>query len=133
MTEMEREMATMFEATVRAAIHTSGLSYTQLSKEAKVDGTAIGRFMSGERGLNSETLGRILDTLGCTLTPVINRFAPKPVGRPRKQVYRGKSWDVDIEKLKGEFVVTQQNEVYEIEEEEDSSKAQDESKPELPS
>ena len=77
-------MATTFEAAVRAAIQASGLSYTQLAKEAKVDGTAIGRFMNGERGLNSETLGRILDKLGCTLTPVINPFAPKPVGRPRK-------------------------------------------------
>ena len=45
---------------------------------------AIGRFMNRDRGLNSETLGRILDKLGCTLTPVINRYAPKPVGRPRK-------------------------------------------------
>ncbi len=77
-------MATMFEEAVRAAIQVSGLTYTQLSKEAKVDGTSLGRFMTGERGLNSETLGRILDKLGCTLTPVINRFAPKPVGRPRK-------------------------------------------------
>jgi ribosome-binding protein aMBF1 (putative translation factor) len=53
MTEMEIEMATMFEAAVRAAIQASGLSYTQLAKEAKVDGTAIGRFMNGERGLNT--------------------------------------------------------------------------------
>jgi hypothetical protein len=77
-------MATMFEQAVRAAIQVSGITYTQLAKEAKVDGTSLGRFMSGERGLNSETLGRILDTLGCTLTAPINRFAPKPVGRPRK-------------------------------------------------
>ena len=77
-------MATMFEEAVRAAIQVSGITYTQLSKEAKVDGTSLGRFMSGERGLNSETLGRILDTLGCTLTAPINRYAPKPVGRPRK-------------------------------------------------
>jgi transcriptional regulator with XRE-family HTH domain len=81
---MEIEMATAFEEAVRAAIQASGLSYTQLAKEAKVDGSAIGRFMNRERGLNSETLGRILDKLGCTLTPVINRYAPKPVGRPRK-------------------------------------------------
>src|SRR4051812_6843271 len=84
LTETESEMATAFEEAVRAAIQASGLTYTQLSREAKVDGTAIGRFMNRERGLNSETLGRILDKLGCTLTPVINRFAPKPVGRPRK-------------------------------------------------
>jgi transcriptional regulator with XRE-family HTH domain len=81
---MRIEMATMFEEAVRAAIQVSGITYTQLAKEAKVDGTSLGRFMSGERGLNSETLGRILDTLGCTLTAPINRYAPKPVGRPRK-------------------------------------------------
>ena len=45
-------MATMFEEAVRAAIQVSGITYTQLAKDAKVDGTSLGRFMSGERGLN---------------------------------------------------------------------------------
>jgi transcriptional regulator with XRE-family HTH domain len=118
MTEMRIEMATMFEAAVRAAIQSSGLSYTQLAKEAKVDGTSLGRFMNGERGLNSETLGRILDTLGCTLTPVINRFAPKSVGRPRKCVYRGKVWEGHLdEEREGRFYLDPAGDVLEIKEE----------------
>ena len=39
-------MATAFEEAMRAAIQASGLTYTQLSKEANVDATAIGRFMT---------------------------------------------------------------------------------------
>lgn len=114
-------MATLFEQAVRAAIQASGISYSQLAKEAKVDGSAIGRFMSGDRGLNSDTLGRILDTLGCTVTAPINRFAPKPVGRPRKQVYHGKSWDVDLENLKGRIQITPEGGVFETLEEEEES------------
>ena len=111
-------MATMFEAAVRAAIQSSGLSYTQLAKEAKVDGTSLGRFMNGERGLNSETLGRILDTLGCTLTAPINRYAPKPVGRPRKYVSRGKVWDDEGVNREGNIYITKDGEVLEIKEDE---------------
>ena len=75
---------TMFEQAVRAAIHASGITYSQLAKEANVDPSQVGKFMAGKRGLTTETAGRILDTLGCTLTAPINRYAPKPVGRPRK-------------------------------------------------
>ena len=128
MTEMEIEMATAFEEAVRAAIQASGLSYTQLAKEAKVDGTSLGRFMNRERGLNSETLGRILDKLGCTLTPVINRFAPNPVGRPRKYVHRGKVWEGHLdEEREGRFYFDPNGDVLEIKEEEEDAPA-DESK-----
>ena len=75
---------TMFEQAVRAAIQASGITYSQLAKEANVDPSQVGKFMAGKRGLTTETVGRILDTLGCTLTAPINRYAPKPVGRPRK-------------------------------------------------
>ena len=81
---------TSFEQQVRGAIEVSGIAYSQLAKEANVDAGAVSRFMSGKRGLTSDTLGRILDTLGCTLGPPINRFAPKRVGRPRKIMIVGK-------------------------------------------
>jgi hypothetical protein len=46
----------------------------------------IGKFMRGERGLTLESVGKILDTLGCVLTVGKNRFASRPVGRPKKVV-----------------------------------------------
>ena len=54
-----------------------------------MSGSQVGRFMYGERGLSSETLGKILDTLDCSLNPPRNRFTPKPIGRPRKTIVRG--------------------------------------------
>lgn len=112
-------MATNFENQVRAAIEGSGLSYSRLAKEAKVDASQVGKFMAGKRGLNSETLGKILDTLGCTLGPPINRFAPKPMGRPRKYVYRGKVWDDEGVNREGTIYVTKDGEVLEIKEEDE--------------
>lgn len=74
---------TMFEQAVRSAVQASGITYSQLAKEANVDPSQVGKFMAGKRGLTTESVGRILDALGCTLTAPINRYAPKPVGRPR--------------------------------------------------
>jgi transcriptional regulator with XRE-family HTH domain len=80
---------TRFEQQVREVIEASGITYAQLAEEAGVSGSQVGRFMYGERGLNSETLGKILDTLDCSLNPPRNRFTPKPIGRPRKTIVRG--------------------------------------------
>lgn len=80
---------TRFEQQVREVIEASGITYAQLAEEAGVSGSQVGRFMYGERGLSSETLGKILDTLDCSLNPPRNRFTPKPIGRPRKTIVRG--------------------------------------------
>lgn len=109
---------TMFEQAVRAAIQASGITYSQLAKEANVDPSQVGKFMSGKRGLTTETVGRILDTLGCTLTAPINRYAPKPVGRPRKYVSRGKVWDDEGVNREGNIYITKDGEVLEIKEDE---------------
>ncbi len=77
---------TLFEMQVRAAITFSGISYKQLGKESGVHPAMIGKFMRGERGLTLESVGKILDTLGCVLTVGKNRFAPRPIGRPRKVI-----------------------------------------------
>jgi hypothetical protein len=37
-------------------------------------------------GLTVESMGKILDTLGCVLTVGKNRFALRPIGRPKKVV-----------------------------------------------
>jgi transcriptional regulator with XRE-family HTH domain len=108
---------TMFEQAVKAAIEASGVTYSQLAKEANVDPSQVGKFMAGKRGLTTETVGRILDALGCTLTAPINRYAPKPVGRPRKYVSRGKVWD-DEGVREGNIYVTKDGEVLEIKEDE---------------
>ena len=109
---------TMFEQAVRAAIQASGITYSQLAKEANVDPSQVGKFMAGKRGLTTETVGRILDTLGCTLTAPINRYAPKPVGRPRKYVSRGKVWDDEGVNREGNIYITKDGEVLEIKEDE---------------
>ena len=84
-------------------------------------GAAAGSIRKPEKVRKAETLGRILDTLGCTLTPVIHRFAPKPVGRPRKYVHIGKVWDDDMESREGNFYVTKDGDVLEVKEEDEPS------------
>src|SRR5436309_727584 len=78
-----------FEQQVRAAVEFSGWSYADLSKEAGVAASQIGRFMSGERGLSSEAMGKLLDSIGCTLsTPTKKRERQRKQGRHPKPVKR---------------------------------------------
>ena len=77
---------TVFEMQVRTVITLSRISYKQLGKESGVHPAMIGKFMRGERGLTLESVGKILDTLGCVLTVQGNRIASRPVGRPKKIV-----------------------------------------------
>jgi hypothetical protein len=79
---------TTFEMQVRAAITLCGISYKQLGKQSGVHPAMIGKFMRGERGLTVQSLGKILDSLGCVLIVGNNSFAsrPRPVGRPKKIV-----------------------------------------------
>jgi transcriptional regulator with XRE-family HTH domain len=65
----------------------SGISYKQLSKESGVDQSQIGKFMSGKRGLTLDTIGKIMDVLGCSLSLNVKIFSKKPIGRPKKVVF----------------------------------------------
>jgi transcriptional regulator with XRE-family HTH domain len=78
---------TKFELQIRALITLSGISYKQLSKESGVDQSQIGKFMSGKRGLTLDTVGKIMDVLGCSLSPNVKIFSKRPVGRPKKLVF----------------------------------------------
>lgn len=90
-------MASLFEQALRNVIQMSGISYVQLAKEANVDPSQIGKFMAGKRGLNVETVGKICDCIGTTLTPPFNRFRPKPTGRPPKILHVS---DIHLERRK---------------------------------
>jgi transcriptional regulator with XRE-family HTH domain len=96
---------TKFEMQVRRHIILSGISYKQLSKESGVDQSQIGKFMTGKRGLTLDTVGKIMDVLGCYLSPNVNIFPKRPVGRPKKLVFdriRMEAEPVDIEVHQGE-------------------------------
>jgi hypothetical protein len=58
-----------FLGRVRLVVRTSGLSYTRLGKLAKIHPTSLSRFMTGDVVLSGESLGRLLDVLGCRLGP----------------------------------------------------------------
>jgi transcriptional regulator with XRE-family HTH domain len=73
-----------FECVVQAYIESSCASYKQLSEEAGVHASQISKFMKGERGLSSLSIGRIVDALGCSLLPPTRKFQPPTVGRPKK-------------------------------------------------
>jgi transcriptional regulator with XRE-family HTH domain len=77
---------TRFEERVRWAVEMSKMSYSHLGKEANVHPAQIGKFMRGEISLTTESVGKILDALGCNLGPPLNRFEPKRTGRPPKQL-----------------------------------------------
>jgi hypothetical protein len=75
--------STTFERMVRSYINMTGASYADIAITASVHPSQISKFMKGERGLNSPSLGRILDALGCQLLPPTMRFKPVTVGRPK--------------------------------------------------
>ena len=58
---------------VRSAIRCCGRSQYRIAKEAGVDRGALSRFLTGERGLTSESLDRLTDYLGLALCPRADR------------------------------------------------------------
>jgi transcriptional regulator with XRE-family HTH domain len=77
---------------LRDAIHASGRSLNQLSKECGVDRSRLSRFVRGERNISFEAAMRICEALGITKIP--GRFSPParepeppapPVRRPGKK------------------------------------------------
>ena len=73
-----------FECMVKAYIESTGASYKQLGEQAGVHASQISKFMKGERGLSSLSIGRIVDALGCSLLPPTRKFQPPTVGRPKR-------------------------------------------------
>lgn len=57
-------MSESFEDALRRFIKASGMTPYQLARDAKVAQSMLSRFLSGERGLNSATVGRLMDVLG---------------------------------------------------------------------
>jgi transcriptional regulator with XRE-family HTH domain len=95
---------TFFEQQVRAAVQLSGWSYADLSRGSGISASQLGRYMSGEKGLSSEALGRLLDTIGCTLsTPSKMRERKKTQGRHPKPVKRVELTEEQVEKFQGLF------------------------------
>src|SRR5271157_5110339 len=75
-----------FEGLVRSYIELSCASYKHLGGAAGVHPSQISKFMKGERGLSSLSIGRIVDALGCHLLPPTRKFQPPTVGRPKASI-----------------------------------------------
>lgn len=56
-----------FRAAVRSAMERRGLNPKRLADEAGVDTAQVYRYLSGERGVSDDTLGKLLAALGITL------------------------------------------------------------------
>jgi transcriptional regulator with XRE-family HTH domain len=57
-----------FSEQLRAAITAADKSMGQIARESGVDIATISRFMHGKGGLSVDGLGRIVESLGLTLT-----------------------------------------------------------------
>jgi plasmid maintenance system antidote protein VapI len=74
------------ERNVSEYIRSTGVSYHELGEIAGVHPSQISKFMKGERGLSSLSIGRLVDALGCPLLPPTRKFKPVTVGRPKTPV-----------------------------------------------
>ncbi|WP_435017979.1 helix-turn-helix domain-containing protein [Tundrisphaera sp. TA3] len=86
---------------LRRAIRDSGISISELSRRTGVARQAINRFLSGERGLTTETVDKLCEVLGLTLLPKkVPEVAPPPT-RPEPVTVRRRSFDtIDILRCK---------------------------------
>lgn len=75
-----------FECIVQAYIESTGVSYKHLGDASGVHPSQISKFMKGERGLSSLSIGRIVDALGCPFLPPKRKFQPPTVGRPKATI-----------------------------------------------
>jgi hypothetical protein len=81
---------TAFENDVRRHIEQCGVPYKELAQRTGVHVNQIGRFMRGERGLTSWSLGRIFAFLGMRISEPNKRWTiPANIaGRPKTAVPR---------------------------------------------
>ena len=79
---------TAFENEVRLHIEQCGVPYKELAERTGVHVNQIGRFMRGERGLTSWSLGRIFQFLGMKIGPPNKRWniPANLAGRPKAMV-----------------------------------------------
>jgi hypothetical protein len=84
---------TAFENAVRRHIEWCRVPYKELAEQTGVHVNQIGRFMRGERGLTSWSLGRIFDYLGMTVgRPTMQWDIPANLaGRPKNAIRKTSS------------------------------------------
>lgn len=63
---------------LKRAIKDSGISISELARRTRVARQAINRFLSGERGLTTETVDRLCEELGLVLVPAKAAKGPPP-------------------------------------------------------
>jgi plasmid maintenance system antidote protein VapI len=59
-----------FSDQLRVAIKNSGLTQYRLSQEAGINRSILTRFVSGQRGLTSDSIDRLMKCLGLELRPI---------------------------------------------------------------
>jgi hypothetical protein len=62
-------MSELFTDQLRRAINNCGMSHYALCQATRIDKAVLSRFMSGKRGLSLESLDKLIDVMGLTLTP----------------------------------------------------------------
>jgi transcriptional regulator with XRE-family HTH domain len=85
---------------LRAAIDESGLSVSEVARQAEVDHAQVLRFLSGKRDLRLETAGFIARALGLILTPISRgRGRPKMTKTDRAGIRVGglKSSSIELD------------------------------------
>jgi transcriptional regulator with XRE-family HTH domain len=70
-------MSELFSEQLRRAILDSGQSRYGLSKATGVDQATLSKFLSGKRALSLNSVDKLLDVLGLTLTPQKKRGASR--------------------------------------------------------
>jgi plasmid maintenance system antidote protein VapI len=76
-------MSEAFSGQLRRAIRKSELSCYALSQATGVDQGTLSKFLSGQRGLSLDSVDRLVETLGLTLTAQKKRGASRvTIDRP---------------------------------------------------
>ena len=72
-------MSELFTEQLRRAINESGMSRYALWKATGVAQSTLSKFMAGQRGLSLESIDKLVDVLGLTLTSQKKRGASRVV------------------------------------------------------
>jgi plasmid maintenance system antidote protein VapI len=76
-------MGRLFTEQLRRAIRDCGMSRYALWKATGISQSLLSRFMSGQRGLTTDSVDKLVDVLGLTLTPRKKRGASRvTIDRP---------------------------------------------------
>jgi hypothetical protein len=77
-------MSTNLADAIRAVIRDSGVGVHELGAFSTVDKGILSRFLRGQRSMTLETAGRVLETLGCTVT-VSRRDPDAPLQKVKRR------------------------------------------------